>query len=215
MKVSRMNIIIIGNGGHSRVIQEIIALNSKNKIAAILDDSYENGFQIKGVIHAPVSFLPKLLKPQTKVVVAIGNNKTRKQITKNLKLLPQNCFTVIHPTAVVSRSAEIGCGSVIMAHAVINAEAKIGMHCIINTGSIIEHDSEIDGFVHVSPNATLTGNVTCGEGVHVGASATIIPGKHLGKWSVIGAGSTVIEHIPAFSKAVGSPTRIIERILVK
>lgn len=209
-----MNIIILGNGGHSRVIQEIIATTA-HKVIAILDDKYESGFQEKDVIHAPILFLMKLFRANTRVVVAIGSNENRKKVVQSLHLLPQHYLSVIHPTAVVSTSAKIGYGSVIMPHAVVNAAAEIGNHCIINTGSIVEHDNEIGDYSHISPNATLTGNVTTGEGVHVGSSATIIPGKHLGKWSVIGAGSTVIEHIPAYSKAVGSPTRIIERILIK
>ncbi|ASN05995.1 acetyltransferase [Virgibacillus necropolis] len=210
-----MKIIIVGNGGHSRVIQEMISSTKANKIIAILDDKYEHGFQEKGIIHAPISFLVRLFRPDTKVVVAIGRNDVRKKIVKGLNLLPQHYLSIIHPSAIVSASAKIGYGTVIMPQAVINAEAEIGNHCIINTGAIIEHDNEIGDYTHVSPNATLTGNVSTGEGVHVGSSATIIPGIHLGRWSVIGAGSTVIEHIPAYSKAVGSPTRIIERILMK
>ncbi|WP_404452333.1 acetyltransferase [Virgibacillus necropolis] len=210
-----MRIIILGDGGHSRVIQEMIFSTSGNEVAAILDDKYEQGFQQKGIIHAPISFLAKLLRKDTKVVVAIGGNKIRKKIVESLNLLPENFLSIIHPTAVVSATAKIGCGTVVMPNAVINAKAEIGMHCIINTGAIVEHDNRVGNYTHVSPNTTLTGNVTTGEGVHVGASATIIPGKHLGSWSVIGAGSTVIEHIPSYSKAVGCPTRIIERILIK
>lgn len=210
-----MRVIILGNGGHSRVIQEIIRLNGRYEIVAILDDKYQQGFQEKGIIHAPISFLSKLLRIDTKVVVAIGDNKTRKKIVESLHLPEKLYLTVIHPTAVVSTSARIGCGTVIMPHTVLNSMAEVGMHGIINSGAVVEHDSNIGNYTHISPNATLTGDVTSGEGVHVGSAATIIPGMHLGSWSVIGAGSTVIEHIPAYSKAVGSPTRIIERILMK
>lgn len=205
----------MGNGGQSRVIQEIIASTKEHKVIAILDDKYERGFQVKGIIHAPLSFLVKLFKKNTKVVVAIGRNDIRKKIVQGLNLLPQHYLSIIHPAAVVCASATIGSGTIIMPNAVINSKAEIGMHCIINTGGIIGHDNEVGNYTHVSPNATLTGRVTTGEGVHVGSSATIISNKHLGKWSVIGAGSTVIEHIPAYSKAVGCPTRINERILIK
>lgn len=210
-----MRIIILGDGGHSRVIQEIIYSTSGNEVVAILDDKYDQGFQQKGIIHAPISFLTKLLRKDTKVVVAIGGNNIRKKIVDGLNLLPENYLSIIHPTAIVSRSAKVGYGTVVMPNAVINADAEVGMHCIVNTGAIVEHDNKVSNYTHLSPNATLTGNVSTGEGVHVGAAATIIPGMHLGSWAVIGAGSTVIEHIPAYSKAVGCPTRIIERILMK
>ncbi|MBP1949060.1 acetyltransferase [Virgibacillus litoralis] len=209
-----MNVIILGDGGHSRVIQEMLFTNVNYQVTAILDDKHEYGFKQNGIIHAPIDYLTQLLKHDTRVVVAIGENKIRKKIVDKVNLLPQQFLSVIHSTAVVSKSAAIGYGTVIMPNAVINANAEIGMHCIINTGAVIEHDNNIGDYTHISPNATLTGGVTSGEGVHVGSTATIIPGKHLGSWSVIGAGSTVIEHIPAFSKAVGSPTRIIERLMI-
>ncbi|PAV31551.1 acetyltransferase [Virgibacillus profundi] len=210
-----MSVVILGDGGHSRVIQEMIFCGGLYEVTAVLDDKYDHRFQEKGMIHAPISYLVKLFRHDTKVVVAIGSNEIRRKIVQSLNLLPKHYLTVVHPTAVVSRSAKIGNGTVIMPNAVINANANVGNHCIINTGGVVEHDNRVGDYSHISPNGTLAGNVTTGEGVHVGSSATVIPGKHLGSWSVIGAGSTVIEHIPAYSKAVGSPTRIIERILVK
>lgn len=213
-KCFSMSVIIIGDGGHSRVIQEMLFPNINYQVTAILDDKYKRGLKQNGIVYAPVAYLVRLLREDTRVVVAIGENKIRKKIADQVNLLPEQFLSVIHPTAVVSKSAVIGYGTVIMPNAVINANAEIGMHCIINTGAVIEHDNNIGDYTHISPNATLTGDVTSGEGVHVGSTATIIPGKHLGSWSVIGAGSTVIEHIPAYSKAVGNPTRIIERIMI-
>lgn len=210
-----MKVIILGDGGHSRVIQEMLERLGTDEVIAILDDKYTQGFQRNGVIHAAISFLWNLLRSNTKIVVAIGNNEIRKKIVDELNLPPSLYLSVIHPTAVISTSSMIGSGTVIMPYAVVNAKADIGRHCIINTAAVVEHDSEIGVYTHISPNATLAGNVSTGEGVHVGSAATIIPGKHIGRWSVIGAGSTVIETIPGYSKAVGSPARIIERILIK
>jgi len=210
-----MQVIILGDGGHSKVIQEMIQEDGRLNIIAILDDKYEAGYQKHGIIHAPISYTHHLMADDTKVVVAIGDNQIRNRLVRELNL-PDICYlSVQHHTAVVSKTAKIAPGTVLMAHTTVNAHAKIDSHCIINTASVIEHDTDVGAFTHVSPNATLTGNVSTGEGVHIGSSATVIPGKHLGSWSIIGAGSTVIEHIPAYSKAVGSPTRIIERMLIK
>lgn len=208
-----MDVIILGDGGHSMVIQEMILSFDKYHIVAILDDEFDHEFQENGMVYGPISFLMKLLRRDTKVVVAIGANHARKNITQKLNLPPEQYLSVIHPTAVVSKSAKIGYGTVIMANTVINARAEIGMHCIMNTGAIVEHDNKIGDYTHASPNATLAGNVTSGVGVHIGSSATVIPGMHLGSWSIIGAGSTVIAHIPAHSKAVGCPARIIEKVM--
>src|SRR5690625_2771346 len=206
-----MEIIVIGNGGHSKVIQDMIHTKKGYKIIAILDDRYEFVSKKNNLIDAPLTFLNKIITPNTKVVIAIGDNSIRRVLSKKLIVRKDQYLTVIHPSAVVSPSAKIGYGTVVMPGAHINAEATIGDHCIINTRAIVEHENLIDDFSHISPNATLTGNVIVGEGVHIGASATIIPGINIGSWSIIGAGSTVIKHIPSYSTAVGSPTRIVRK----
>ncbi len=206
-----MKVIILGNGGHSKVIQEML-VSLKYEIIGILDDKYEDEKKENGIVYAPFASLKNLLNGNVKVVIGVGENSSRKHIVETVNISQEQYLTVIHTSAIVSPSAKIGNGTVIMPKAVINAEAKIGKHCIINTGAIVEHDNLIDHYTHISPNATLTGNVSLGEGVHIGASATIIPGINIGKWSIIGAGSTVIKHIPSYKKAVGCPARIIKSL---
>lgn len=206
-----MGIIILGNGGHSKVIQDMIYSLKDYKIIAILDDKYKYIEEEKGIVYGPLLYLSKIITTETRVVVAIGDNTIRKLLTQKLLVRADQYLSIIHPSAIISPTATIGNGTVVMPGVYINAGSTIGNHCIINTGSIVEHDSNIGSFSHISPNATLTGNVSIGEGVHVGASATIIPGMEVCDWAVVGAGSTVIEHIPANSTAVGSPTRILDK----
>ena len=143
-----------------------------------------------------------------KVVIAIGDNFTRKKVSK--KLNGKFCQAMVHKSAIISNYVEIGDGTVVMANAVINSSSKIGEHCIINTAAVIEHDVSISDFVHISPSATITGNVEIGEGCHIGAGATIIPGIKIGEWVTIGAGATVISDVPDFAVVVGNPGRIIK-----
>ncbi|WP_165998217.1 acetyltransferase [Bacillus sp. Cs-700] len=205
-----MDVIIIGNGGHSKVIQEMIRSLNFN-IIAILDNKYIGHTIENGINYAPIESIDEYLKPEVRVVIAIGDNAARKKVFDQLYLHSEQYLTVIHPSSVVSSTACIGAGTVIMPNAVINANAIIGDQCIINTGAVIEHENKVDNYCHVSPNATLTGDVSTGEGVHIGASVTVIPGISIGNWSVVGAGGTVIEDIPAFSTAVGCPAKIIRK----
>lgn len=205
-----MNIVILGDGGHSRVIKDIITCHENHRIVAVLDDKYEAMSRKNGVLYAPLYYIHRIAKWDVKIIIAIGDNETRKMFSEKLNIPSSKYLTAIHPTAVVSPTAVIGSGTVVMPNALVNAGAMIGKHCIINTGSIVEHDNVIGNYTHISPNATLTGNVGIGEGSHIGASATIIPGINVGHWSVIGAGSTVIRDIPSYCKAVGSPTKILD-----
>lgn len=205
-------IIVIGEGGHSKVVQDIIWVEGRYRIVAILDDKHEKIHHRRGIVHGPTSAAFNIFNgnQDVKFIIAIGNNRVRAKIAKQIEGNGGSFAAVVHPSAIISPSACIGEGTVVMPNCVINANTEIGRHVIINTGAIVEHDNYIGDYAHISPNATLTGNVTIGEGAHVGASATIIPGIKVGKWSTIGAGSTVIRDIPDFKKAVGCPTRLLD-----
>jgi acetyltransferase EpsM len=212
-----MNIAIIGQGGHSKVIQDLISLNSQFHIVAYLDDKFEELLMKEDTLIGPIFSAKAIIEifEDVKFIIAIGNNHTRKSIADKLKL-PNECYlTLVHPTATVSNSAKIGRGSVVMAHSVINADTHIGEHTIINTSSVVEHDNHLGSFVHVSPNATLTGAVKIEDGVHIGAGATIIPNVEIGEWAVIGAGATVIQSIPSHCTAVGVPAKVKSKQVIE
>lgn len=207
-----MKIALIGNGGHSKVIKDMIKANSNHEIIAVLDDNFHRVTYQNNCCFAPISHAPKLSLEQREVffVVAIGANEIRKQIVYQAKIPNQSFVNVIHPTAVVSPRATLGKGVVVMPNAVINADTVVGDHVIVNSGAVVEHDNQLEDYVHVSPNATLTGNVRIGEGTQIGAGATVIPGISIGNWSIVGAGSTVIHDLPSNCKAVGCPARLLE-----
>ncbi|MFC4320717.1 acetyltransferase [Litchfieldia salsa] len=208
-----MKIAIVGEGGHSKVIQDLISLLNGYEIVGIFDDKY-NELELKekhyiGPIKAINQFCSFFI--DTKVIVAIGDNRIRKSIVSRLSLSGSTYITLIHPSAIVSQKATLGIGTVVMANAVINSDTYVGDHSIINTGAIVEHDNNIGDFAHISPNATLTGSVQVGDGTHIGAGATVIPNLTIGAWAKVGAGATVIHDIPDFSTAVGVPGKIVTK----
>lgn len=209
-----MKIAIIGQGGHSKVIQDIILSNNGYEIIGYLDDRYENIVTVDNHYFGPISTACDMIHyfHQVNFIIAIGNNKVRKRIVEKLCLSDELYITLIHKTAVVSPSAKIGNGTVVMPNVVINADSQIGNHAIINTSSVVEHDNIIGDFVHISPQATLTGSVIIEEGAHIGAAATVIPGVKVSEWSIIGAGAVVINDMPPNCIAVGIPAKVINEI---
>ncbi|MDM5357325.1 acetyltransferase [Peribacillus sp. ACCC06369] len=204
-------IVIIGAGGHSKVVQDIIEATGEYRLMAILDDQYEV-LKKKGNIYlGPIlCFKSLFIHFECKVIIAIGRNDLRLKIVNKLNLDVMDYETVIHPTAVVGENVSIGKGTVIMPNVVLNADARVGNHVIVNTSSVIEHDTQLNDFIHIAPSATLTGAVMIGTGTLIGAGSTVIPNITIGVWCTIGAGSTVIKDIPHASTAVGSPARIIK-----
>lgn len=179
------DIIIIGAGGHARVIADMVKKSGDNVKGFLDDDLSKDG--VIGKIDDCKKFSDCFF------VIAIGNNEIRKEIAEKFPDLKYR--TVIHPRAVISEDVEIGVGTVIMANAVINANTKIGAHCIINTASVVEHDNVISDFVHISPGATLCGGTTVGELTQIGAGAVIGRGISICDSCIVGNGVTVREDI--------------------
>lgn len=194
---------IFGASGHAKVVLDILLSNDAS-VTSIVDDNPKVNFLLSIPVIKTSAFK---LKNSSKFIIAIGNNKIRKEIVERHHF---NYFTAIHHKTVISSFALIGEGSVVMPQVVINAEATIGKHCILNSGCIIEHDCILSDYVHVSPNASLAGNVSVGEGSHIGIGASVIQGITIGKWVTIGAGAVIIEDVPDFAVVVGNPGRVIK-----
>ncbi|PUU87761.1 acetyltransferase [Halanaerobium congolense] len=204
-------IIIIGAGGHAKVIADIIIKRKKKLkeniiIEAFLDDKYET----KKTVYQGIPLIGKLdkinnlNKDDYYFVIAIGNNAIREKIANKYDL---KYYTAVHPDAILAEDVEIGEGTAVMANAVINSSVKVGSHCIINTSSVIEHDNEIDAFAHVSPNAVLAGNVKVGKKSWIGMGTSVVQGVKIGDNVTIGAGSVVLNDIVNDVTAYGVPCR--------
>jgi sugar O-acyltransferase (sialic acid O-acetyltransferase NeuD family) len=191
---------LIGAGGHAAVIADIL-IESGCPPTAFLDDAPTHN----SIFDIPVIQGLELPEPAAAVIVAVGDNFVRATLAARYS----NFDVAVHPSARLSRHAEIGPGCVVMAGAVINARARIGAHCIINTHASVDHDCLIADFAHVAPGATLGGNVQVGRGTLIGLGANVIHGLIIGEHSVIGAGATVVNDIPANVVALGSPARVL------
>lgn len=183
------SIVLFGASGHAKVIASSAKLNGY-----LVEKCYVKDIKITD------NFFSNILKEDDldvfttkKAIIGIGNNKIRFDIS--IKYQNIKWISVVHPTAYVDETAEIGKGVFVGPHAVIQANTKIGDHVIINSGAIIEHDCIIKEFSHIAPNATLCGNVTILRGCFIGAGSTIIPMTCVNDWIVVGAGSVVTKNL--------------------
>ncbi|MEQ2754306.1 acetyltransferase [Staphylococcus hominis] len=202
-------IVLIGKGGHSKVIKDIIEEDKQYYVAGYLDHAINEYYMDKEVFYDNLDNIKKY-KDKCFFVIAIGNNYVRQKLFNSLDIPVNQYVTLVHPSAIVSSSAKIECGTVVMPHAVINADTTIGKHVIINTGAIIEHDNNIADYVHVSPNATLAGGVTVGEASHIAINASVLPLVEIGSHCIVGAGATVINRVKSESTVIGTPAKTKE-----
>lgn len=208
-------IVLVGAGGHCKVIIDIIKGAGKYDIEGVTDKVYGNEeFVLDIPIIGDDSILEGLYKRGIKnafvCVGALQNIFIRDKIYEKLKAIGFNIPVLIHKDAIVSPYAQIGQGTCVMPGAIINPCALIEENCIINTGAIIEHDCLIRRNTHISPKACLAGGVSVGCNSHVGMGSSILQALHIGSNVIIGAGAVVIEDIVDNVVAVGVPSKIIK-----
>lgn len=198
-------LVIIGAGGHGRVIADIAAKNGYTDISFVDDNALGECMGIP--IVGKSSDIERLNDGITDFVIGIGNNAIRKAVAEKHKV---NWVTLIHPSARIAASVSLGEGCVVMAGAIVNPCAAIGKHAIVNSGAIVEHDCHLGDFVHVSPGATVCGSVELGESTWICAGACVINNVSICADSVVGAGAVVTETIKEKGTYVGVPARKVK-----
>lgn len=196
-------LIIIGAGGHGKVIADN-ALKNGYKNICFLDDNTTGdvmGFPIIGTSSKIVS----LDDGNTDFIIGIGNNAVRKEIAEKNQV---NWVSIVHPSAQIAFNVKIGKGTVVMANAVINVCTAVGEHCIINTSAVVEHDNVVEDYVHISPKASLGGSVHIGANTHIGIGTTVKNNVDICDGCVIGAGAVVLKNIIDSGIYIGVPARI-------
>lgn len=195
-------LIIIGAGGHGKVIADIARKIGYINIAFADDNA------VGSCCDYPIICTSEEIEMhndgKTDFVIAVGNNVIRKNIAKQHDV---NWVSLIHPSVQIGAGTEVGKGTVVMANAVINSCAKIGEHCIINTSAVVEHDNVIEDYVHLSPKVALGGTVRIGEGTHIGIGATVTNNIDICGDCVIGAGALVVRSIYQSGWYMGVPAK--------
>ncbi len=207
-------LVIVGAGGHARVLAEIVQLLGKLRLAGFTDP--DPALKGSTILEVPIlgtdEMLPELFSQGIeKVIIGVGSIKSnghRSQLFQKVLQIGLDPVILIHPTAVISPSAAVGRGTVVMARAVVNSSTRIGENVIVNSGAIIEHDCVIGDHSHIASGACLSGGVRVGPKSFIGAGASVIQNIRIGRACLIGAGAAVIRDIPDQMVAVGVPARI-------
>jgi sugar O-acyltransferase (sialic acid O-acetyltransferase NeuD family) len=196
----RPKVLLQGGGGHAKVVIDCLHAEGK-EVVAIFDEKND------GTLYSipRMSAYDPSIFPDAAILIAIGNNKTRKRLAREV-LHP--FINAVHPSSIVSKFSKMGLGCMVLHRAIVQADTVIGNHVILNTGSQVDHDGIIGDFVHIAPRAVLCGNVTVGEGTLIGAGSVVLPGVKIGKWAVIGAGSVITQDVPDHAVVVGVPGTI-------
>jgi len=201
-------LLIIGAGGHGKVVADIALNMNKWKRIAFLDDREIKSSMGIEVIDKSIDAFKYV--NDWDIFVAIGNNEIRENIEYKLRAEGASIPILIHPSAVVGRNVEFGNGTVVMANAVINCCTKIGNGCIVNTGATIDHDNIIEDYVHISPGAHIAGTVKIGKGTWIGIGSIVSNNVNIIGGCKVGAGAVVVKDITEPGTYIGVPARKLE-----
>ncbi len=204
-------LLIIGAGGHAQVVADTV-LRMRDAGADIEPVGYlDDDPRLSGEIRLGLPVIGPLASinavEHDALVIAIGNNRTRRMVYERLLDCGERFVVACHPSAIVAPDAIVAVGTVIGARVVVNTGAIIGANAILNTGCIIEHHNRIGAHAHIAPGAVLGGDVIVGDGALVGIGATVLPQRTVGEWSIVGGGALVADAVANGAVVAGVPAR--------
>jgi len=207
-------IVVIGGGGHAKVVISILRKLNRFRILGYTD------MQDHGVVlevpylgsDRELAALPEGSKGLSAVLAVgqVGLGEKRYKLWNRLQSPALLFPLIISPAAVVNEGVAGGEGSVVMDGAVINSGATLGRGAIVNTNSTVEHDVILADWVHVAPGATISGGAVVGQFSMIGAGATVIEGIKIAARCMVGAGAVVVRDLTEPGVYVGSPARRIK-----
>ncbi len=203
--------VILGCGGHGRVVLDILMNAGEFNVAGFVDSNEAmTGRRVDGIpVLGKPEDLPRIRTEANadRAIVAVGDNGARRALADRLEAWGFELINAIHPSANLARNVTLGRNIVIAAGALVCAHCQIGDSVILNTGSIVDHESLIGTASHICPGARLAGRVTVESGAFVGIGATVIQNVRVGCEAVVGAGAVVISDVAPLSTVVGVPAR--------
>lgn len=215
MSALSSRVLILGAGGHGRVVLDILQQSGHSDVAGFLDNNVEiHGRRIDGVpVLGGIADVARLAAEHDarSIVIAIGDNGVRRGLARSIRRLGLELVNAIHPSATIAASATLGRNVVAAAGVVVCAHCQIGDSVILNTGCIVDHQTMVGEGAHICPGVRVAGRVKIESGAFLGIGSTVIPKVIIGCEAVVGAGAVVIGDVDAMSTVVGVPARAVKR----
>lgn len=206
-----MKILIVGAGGHGRVVLDILTCAHEHEVLGFVDsDLALTGRRIDGLpVLGALNELPRLREALgvQGAIVAVGDNGVRRAQAGRVARFNMPLVNAVHPSANLALNVTLGSNVVIAAGALVCAHCHVGDSAILNTGCIVDHESMIGPAAHVCPGARLAGRVHVEAGAFIGIGATVIQGLKIGYGAIVGAGAVVIHDVGSMTTVVGVPAK--------
>ncbi|MFE2868134.1 MULTISPECIES: acetyltransferase [unclassified Embleya] len=214
--MSFRDLLLVGAGGFAREVAAALPDfraprgSSGWRLLGFLDDDADrwqtevDGYPVLGGADAVHTW------PDALVVVCVGsptNWWSRSRVVARLGLPDTRWATLVHVSAVVPRTCEIGPGAVLMAQTVLTTSVRVGAHAHTMPQVVLTHDDDVGEFATLAAGVRLAGAVTVGREAYLGAGALVRERCTIGARSLVGMGSVVTRDVPPAEVWAGVPAR--------
>jgi len=205
-------IVIIGGGGHAKVLISIIKKSLQFELAGYVDINDQGeilGAQYLGDDNKLNEIFSQGIKNAAIGIGQVQVTQRRHEVVDRVREVGFKFPVIVSKDAIVNEDVLVEEGSQLFDGAVINSGTRIGNFSIINTKATVEHDCTVGDYCHIATSAVLSGGVEVGDFSMIGSNAVIVQYKKIAQHTLIGSGGVVTKDIKEPGKYVGNPVRLI------
>jgi sugar O-acyltransferase (sialic acid O-acetyltransferase NeuD family) len=211
------DLVIIGAGGSAAeivgIVEAVNAIEPAFSLLGFLDDSPAK--QGSSVCNLPVLGTSHLAADMNDAQLVLGiahyrRPRCRADLAARLGLPSDRFATLVHPSAMVSKSATLGCGTIVFPFAMISPGASIGDHAFIAPYCHVSHDAIVEDSATMAAGSMLCGGSRLCTAAYMGARSVLMDGVCVGAEAVVGIGGIVIRDVAPNTVVVGNPAKPIK-----
>lgn len=209
-----MRTVVVGSraDGHARVVIELLCAVPDFELVGLIDDYPENAeHAIAGLTVIGTSDELRRLTSEglQAAILGFGAARGRAAILAKVADAALALPKLVHETAFIAPSAELGPGCQLLPRTYVGPGARIGRGSLINTGAIVEHDVIIADAAVVDPGAIVAGRAVVESEAEVGSGAVVLPDVRVGARAIVGAGAVVTREVAEGVTVIGVPARAV------
>ncbi len=197
-------IILVCGGSFAAEIYDLFSDDQSFEIVGFLDDDKDCYLseKSKNLMHMG-SIFSQNIDDKYFLHIATGNWELNHKIFSYYKKLNKKLYTLIHPKALVSKSAKISDGCYIGPNSIVSSNTILETNVSVNFSCGVGHDCNIGRNTIVSPHVMINGNCKVGESSFFGTGAVIFQNLNIGNFSTIDSGTVLRTNMNDFDIASG------------
>jgi sugar O-acyltransferase (sialic acid O-acetyltransferase NeuD family) len=202
-------LLICGTRSFAEEVADVVSDTPGFTVAGFVEN-LDRGRCAEPLLGLPVHWIDDIaeLAPTHSAVCALATTK-RRAFTQQVEERGVGFATIVHPTARVSRLAELGAGTIASVGVIVAAHTRVGRHVVLNRAALVGHHTTVGDHVSLMPGSNVAGNCQVGDGVFVGMGAIVLDNLNVGSDAVVAAGAVVTRDVPAGAQVMGVPARVV------